>query len=56
MASNFWSINTITATNGYFIPSNSIVASPIGGGGLLWNSNNALYWITSAHTNYVTGP
>lgn len=26
------------------------------GAGILWNSNNVLYWVTTLHTNYVSGP
>jgi len=41
-----------------FIQTNtSIIApAPFINGGMLWNSNNALYWVTSTHTNYVSGP
>ena len=46
----------MASTNGYFIATSGIITNPIAGGGLLWNSNNALYWITSTHTNYITGP
>ena len=46
----------IASTNGYFIATSGTITNPIAGGGLLWNSNNALYWITSTHTNYITGP
>jgi lysophospholipase L1-like esterase len=26
------------------------------GVGVLWNSNNVLYWVTTTHTNYISGP
>ena len=45
----------IASTKGYFIATSGTITNPIAGGGLLWNSNNALYWITSTHTNYITG-
>lgn len=32
------------------------VPTPIPGVGILWNSNNALYWVTTIHTNYISGP
>jgi hypothetical protein len=37
---------------------NMTVAAPaaIWGSGILWNSNNALYWITPMNTNHVAGP
>ena len=38
------------------IATNATAPAPPAWGGLLWNSNNALYWVTSSHTNYVTGP
>ena len=39
-----------------WIAPNSVVPSPIGGGGYLWNSNSVLYWVTATHTNYLGGP
>jgi lysophospholipase L1-like esterase len=32
------------------------IPTPVPGIGILCNSNNALYWVTSFHTNYITGP
>lgn len=32
------------------------IPTPAPGVGVLWNSNNALYWVTTAHTNYISGP
>jgi hypothetical protein len=65
----FWPPNSLTPPGvsanlqGYFtgfvfIPTNSVLAAPNGQpyGGWLWNSNNALFWVTSAHTNYISGP
>jgi len=36
--------------------SNAVPPSPSVLAGSFWNSNNALYWVTATHTNYVTGP
>jgi hypothetical protein len=47
---------TITATNGVWLPTNQAVLAPQAWGGFLWNSNNALYWVTTTHTNYIAGP
>jgi lysophospholipase L1-like esterase len=32
------------------------IPTPVPGVGVLWNSNNALYWVTTTHTNYISGP
>jgi lysophospholipase L1-like esterase len=32
------------------------IPTPVAGLGILWNSNNALYWVTTSHTNYICGP
>jgi lysophospholipase L1-like esterase len=32
------------------------IPTPVPGIGILWNSNNALYWVTTTHTNYISGP
>lgn len=45
---------TFTPTNGIFMPTNTYVPSPLTTGGWLWNSNQVLYWITSAQTNVVS--
>lgn len=56
--SQFWDFNAPN-TNQF---SNSIALStnraptPAPGLGFLWNSNNALYWVTTLHTNLITGP
>ena len=42
--------------NASFLSNNAVCPSPLGGGGWLWNSNNVLYWVTTSHTNYITGP
>ena len=38
------------------IPTNTACPAPVSGQAILWNSNGASYWVTTAHTNYVTGP
>lgn len=40
------------------IPASGTIPAPanFGGNGLLWNSNNCLYWVTANHTNYISGP
>ncbi len=38
------------------IPTNAVCPAPVPGLAILWNSNGASYWVTTAHTNYVTGP
>lgn len=48
--------NTLTATNGIWLPTNSPCPAPQSWGGLLWNSNNALYWVTTTHTNLLSAP
>jgi len=55
--SQFWSLSAPVANPGgpLVLPANGSPA-PVPGLGMLWNSNNALYWVTPAHTNYVTGP
>ena len=47
---------SLMATNTIQLGPNSTAPAPAAWGGLLWNSNNALYWVTSKHTNYITGP
>lgn len=51
------SANT-TITGQLIVAANSAIVAPaaLPGAGILWNSNNALYWVTSTHTNYLTGP
>jgi len=38
------------------VPTNMVCPVPVPGMAILWNSNGASYWVTTAHTNYVTGP
>ena len=38
------------------VPTNAVCPAPIPGVATIWNSNGASYWVTTAHTNYVTGP
>lgn len=45
---------TLYATNAVWIPTNSTLHIPFAGGGLFWNSNSALYWITQTKTNLIT--
>ena len=45
-----------TATNGIWLPTNTVTLAPQARGGFVWHSNNALYWVTTTHTNYITGP
>ncbi len=49
---------TLTASNSIVIATNAFALPPpaLAGAGILWNSNNALYWVTSSHTNYLSGP
>jgi hypothetical protein len=35
---------------------NSVCPAPMSWGGTFWNSNNALFWVTTKHTNYIIGP
>ena len=56
--SQFWNLSALGTT----AISSTITLSTNGtppiapGSGTLWNSNNVLYWVTSLHTNYITGP
>lgn len=36
-----------------FLATNAVAPSPLGTGGWLWNSNQVLYWVTSAQTNLI---
>jgi hypothetical protein len=49
---------TITSNGNLILLSNATVTPPaaIATGGILWNSNNALYWITPLHTNKLSAP
>ena len=46
----------LTATGQLIQGTNTVAPAPVSWGGTFWNSNNALYWITTSHTNYITGP
>jgi hypothetical protein len=41
-------------TNSLFLPTNTIVPSPLPVGGWLWNSNQCVYWVTSTKTNLLS--
>lgn len=43
----------VTASGNMFIPTNAIAPAPSAIGGWLWNSNNALFWVTSLATNLI---
>jgi hypothetical protein len=47
---------SFNTTYGVFIGTNGTVPSPLASGGWLWNSNNALYWETTTHTNLLSAP
>ena len=51
---------TAANINGTFNPiaigNQPAAPTPITAGGTFWPSNGALYWVTSKHTNYITGP
>jgi lysophospholipase L1-like esterase len=55
--SSYWNFNNSSSqsTTGLELITNG-VPTPVPGVGILWNSNNALYWVTTTHTNYVSGP
>ncbi len=38
------------------LQTNAMCPNPLSTGGWLWNSNNALYWVTTSNTNYIAGP
>lgn len=56
--SGFWNLSEPPAStsNGAVIIATNGIPTPVPGAGILWNSNNVLYWVTSAHTNYISGP
>jgi hypothetical protein len=43
-----------TSTNGYYLPNMTTPPAGDASGGLLWNSNKVLYWITNTKTNLVS--
>ncbi len=47
---------TLLATAGLKLATNGAAPAAVPGVPILWSSNNVLYWVTTAHTNYVTGP
>lgn len=51
---------TAANINGTFNPvaigNQPAAPAPVTAGGTFWPSNGALYWVTSKHTNYITGP
>ena len=56
--SQFWnlSIPAISQVNPAVEILTNGIPTPVPGLGILWNSNNALYWVTTTHTNYISGP
>lgn len=44
------------STNAFPIAATPICPTPTSSLGFLWNSNNALYWVTTTTTNHITGP
>jgi lysophospholipase L1-like esterase len=56
--SQFWNFSTTFPNTPFSSLSlvTNCVPTPVSGLGILWNSNNALYWVTTSHTNYITGP
>ena len=50
------STNAASVAGSPTIYANNVVPVPQAVAGTFWNSNNALYWVTTTHTNYVTGP
>ena len=53
---NFYLPGSLVATNGLVLPTNGVPPAPNPAAGWLWNSNNALFWVTQTHTNYISGP
>ena len=54
LVSNGFGANTLSP--GVYIATNAVMPSPLATGGILWNSNNSLYWITTSHTNLLSAP
>lgn len=56
--SEFWDLKTpvINQSSGAIALTANDMPTPAPRLGFLWNSNNALYWVTTFHTNYITGP
>jgi len=56
--SSYWNLSSPSSAqpsaNFELITNGAPVAIP--GVGILWNSNNALYWVTTTRTNYISGP
>ena len=49
--------SNLSVTNCIFIRTNDAAPpTATAGGGWLWNSNNVLYWVTTANTNFIAGP
>lgn len=54
----FWNLNpqaSFPSTGAIPVMTNA-VPTPVPGKGYLWNSNDVLYWVTTSHTNYISGP
>lgn len=49
---------SVTLTNLLILATNASLTPPVAqaGFGIFWNSNSALYWITTAHTNLISSP
>lgn len=55
--SQFWNLGLpATGQPGAIALTTSSIPAPFPGVGYLWNSNNVLYWVTTSHTNYISGP
>jgi len=52
--SQFWNLNNPATP--VFSPTTTSLPATIPAGGVFWNSNNVLYWVTSTRTNYLCGP
>jgi len=49
--------SNLSVTNCIFIRTNDAAfPTATAGGGWLWNSNDVLYWVTTANTNFIAGP
>ena len=50
--------NGVSIIGRFWLATNTIVAAPapLPNGDWLWNSNHVLYWVTTTHTNYISGP
>jgi lysophospholipase L1-like esterase len=56
--SQFWNLRppATAATSSTITLTTNGTAIPFPGASVLWNSNNVLYWVTTSHTNYISGP